>query len=114
MAASGSSSLQRLGIAFLRVVGGVVCLAHGSQKLFVLGFKSVAAIMLQLGIPLPLPSAVVVTLVEFLGGLGLVLGLRARWAAFFISIDMLVAVLAVHLRGGLFLDRKSTRLNSSH
>jgi len=105
MAANGSSSLQRLGIAFLRVVVGVVFLAHGWQKLFVLGFKSVAAIMLQLGIPLPLPSAVVVTLVEFLGGLGLVLGLRARWAAFFISIDMLVAVLAVHLRGGLFLPK---------
>ncbi len=105
MSASGSSSLQRLGIAFLRVVVGVVFLAHGWQKLFVLGFASVAGKMQQLGMPLPMPSAVVVTLVEFLGGLGLVLGLRARWAAFFISIDMLVAVLAVHLRGGLFLPR---------
>ena len=105
MAANGSSSLQRLGIAFLRVVVGVVFLAHGWQKLFVLGFASVARIMQQLGMPLPMPSAVVVTLVEFLGGLGLILGLRARWAAFFISIDMLVAVLAVHLRGGLFLPK---------
>ncbi len=105
MAANGSSSLQRLGIAFLRVVVGVVFLAHGWQKLFVLGFASVAGKMQQLGMPLPMPSAVVVTLVEFLGGLGLILGLRARWAAFFISIDMLVAVLAVHLRGGLFLPR---------
>jgi len=105
MAASGSSSLQRLGLAFLRVVVGVVFLAHGWQKLFVLGFASVAGKMQQLGMPLPMPSAVVVTLVEFLGGLGLVLGLRARWAAFFISIDMLVAVLAVHLRGGLFLPK---------
>ena len=105
MAPSGSSSLQRMGIAFLRVVVGVVFLAHGWQKLFVLGFASVAGKMQQLGMPLPMPSAVVVTLVEFLGGLGLVLGLRARWAAFFISIDMLVAVLAVHLRGGLFLPR---------
>jgi putative oxidoreductase len=94
-----------LGIAFLRVVVGVVFLAHGGQKLFVLGFASVAGKMQQLGMPLPVPSAVVVTLVEFLGGLGLILGLRARWAAFFISIDMLVAVLAVHLRGGLFLPR---------
>jgi putative oxidoreductase len=105
MAASGSSSLQRLGIAFLRVVVGVVFLAHGWQKLFVLGFAIVAGKMQQLGMPLPMPSAVVVTLVEFLGGLGLILGLRSRWAAFFISIDMLVAVLAVHLRGGLFLPR---------
>ncbi len=105
MAANGSSSLQRLGIAFLRVVVGVIFLAHGWQKLFVLGFTNVAGKMQQLGMPLPMPSAVVVTLVEFLGGLGLILGLRARWAAFFISIDMLVAVLAVHLRGGLFLPR---------
>lgn len=89
-------------IGFLRVVVGVVFIMHGGQKLFA-GFGYVAGLMQQSGIPFPMPAAVVVTLVEFLGGLALALGLFARWAAFFISMEMLVAVLVVHLRNGFFL-----------
>ena len=47
----------------------------------------------------------VVTLVEFFGGLALVLGLFTRWAAVLIACDMLVAVTVVHLRGGFFLPK---------
>jgi putative oxidoreductase len=101
---ANSSGAQAWAITFLRLVVGTVFVAHGAQK-FVMGFGNVAGFLGQLGIPFPLVSAVVVTLVEFLGGLGLVLGLFARWAAIFIAIDMLVAVLVVHLRGGLFLPK---------
>ena len=61
--------------------------------------------MQQLGIPLPQVAGVVVTLVEFFGGLALLLGLFARWAAVLIACDMLVAVTVVHLRGGFFLPK---------
>jgi putative oxidoreductase len=46
---------------------------------------------------------VVVGLVEFLGGLALLLGLLARYAAALLSIVMLVAMLRVHLPKGFFL-----------
>lgn len=87
----------------LRVVIGVVFLAHGGQKLFIWGFGGVAAFMGKIGVPAPMLAAVVVSLVEFLGGLALVLGLYAQWAAALLGVDMLVAILAVHLRGGFFL-----------
>ncbi len=94
---------QDWGIMFLRIVVGVVFLLHGGQKLFVYGFRGTAGFMGQIGIPLPFVAAVVVTLVEFLGGAALITGLGTRWAAILLAIDMLVAILAVHLKGGFFL-----------
>jgi putative oxidoreductase len=44
---------------------------------------------------------VVVTLVEFVGGILLITGLATRIPAALLVIDMLVAVLLVHLKHGL-------------
>lgn len=102
----GEDALERWhgwGITILRIALGVVFLAHGSQKLFVWGFGSVAAFMGKVGIPAPMLAAIVVTLVEFLGGLALVVGSFTRWAAALLAVDMLVAILTVHLKGGFFL-----------
>lgn len=98
-----ATALQEWGITVLRVVIGIVFLVHGSQKLFVWGFGAIAGFMGQAGIPVPLAAAVVVTAVEFLGGLALLFGVLTRWAAAFLAIDMLVAILVVHLKAGFFL-----------
>jgi len=95
--------LQGWGIAVLRVVVGMVFLVHGGQKLFVFGFGGVAAFLGQVGIPAPGLAAVILTAVEFLGGLALLLGLFTRWAAIPLAIVMLVAILTVHLKAGFFL-----------
>jgi len=87
----------------LRLAVGVVFLAHGGQKLFVVGFGNVAAFMGKIGIPAPMLAAIVVTVVEFFGGLALVLGSFTRWAAALLAINMLVAIMAVHLKAGFFL-----------
>jgi putative oxidoreductase len=99
---SNGASQQSWGLTVLRVIVGIVFLMHGGQKLFIYGFHGVAGMMATLGIPLPMISAVVVSLIEFLGGLALVAGLFARWAAALIAIDMVVAILAVHLKNGFF------------
>jgi len=96
-------TLETLGIAVLRVVVGIVFAMHGGQKLFVYHFSGVARGFAGMGIPLPDISAVVVTLVEFIGGLLLILGLFSRFAAWLLAIDMTVAIVAVHLRNGFFL-----------
>ncbi len=103
MNTNGLTPGQGWGIAILRVVVGIVFLVHGQQKLFTYGFNGVAGLMGQLGIPFPMLSAVVVTLVEFLGGLALILGFFTRWAATLLAINMLVAMAVVHLRVGFFL-----------
>ena len=104
MGGSNSASLHGWALAFLRVVVGAVFTMHGGQK-FSSGFQNVAGTMHQVGIPFPMLAAVVVTIVEFFGGIALALGLFTRWVAFLISIEMLVAVLKVHLWGGFFLPK---------
>ncbi|MGH7376481.1 MAG: DoxX family protein [Candidatus Methylomirabilales bacterium] len=103
MNGSGLTQRQGWGITVLRVVVGIVFLVHGGQKLFVFGFGGVANFLGQVGIPAPMLAAVVVTAVEFLGGLALLLGLFTRLAAIPLAINMLVAILTVHLKAGFFL-----------
>jgi len=95
----GSSSW---GLMILRVVVGGVFLAHGGHKLFVWGFSGVANFLGSVGIPLPSVAAVVLTLVELLGGAALVFGLLTRWAGLVLAIDMAVAILVVRMKGGFF------------
>ena len=93
------------GLLILRVAVGVVFLMHGGQKLFVFGLPGVAGMLTTLGIPAPSVAAVVLSLVEFVGGALLVIGLFTRYAAALIVIDMAVAILKVHLPNGFFLPR---------
>jgi putative oxidoreductase len=97
-----SNGQKSWGLTALRIVVGIVFLAHGYQKLFKFGFHGVAGMFAHMGIPLPGFFAVVVTLVEFVGGLLLIVGIATRAAAALIAVDMLVAVLAVHLKNGFF------------
>ncbi len=91
------------GITVLRLVVGAVFLMHGGQKLFVWGFAGVAGFLAKVGIPAPYLAAPILSLVEFLGGAVLVLGLYARVAAALLAVDMLVAILTYHLPHGFFM-----------
>jgi putative oxidoreductase len=97
-----SFGLQSWGLAVLRVTVGIVFLVHGYQKLFTFGFHGVAGMFGHMGIPLPAFFAVVVTLVEFVGGLLLIVGVATRIAAAFIAMYMLGAILFVHAKHGFF------------
>ena len=92
---------QSWGVAVLRVMVGIVFLAHGSQKLFVYGIQGFAGALGHLGLPAFL--APIVIGIEFLGGAALILGIGTRPAAAALAVEMLGAVLGVHLRGGFFL-----------
>jgi len=96
------SALARWGMVPLRIVLGAVFLMHGGQKLLVFGLSGTADIMGKLGLPLPTLSAAVVIAAEVLGGLAVLGGLYARWAAAALAIEMLVAIPVARMHGGFF------------
>jgi putative oxidoreductase len=94
-------------ITILRLVLGVIFSAHGAQKMLGwfggYGFSGTMGFFThQMGIPAPF--AFLAICAEFLGGLGLIIGLLGRIAAFGIICDMLVAVSLVHLQNGFFMN----------
>jgi putative oxidoreductase len=95
-----ASAYSEWGLTFLRLVVGAVFLRHGLLKL--LGFHAAVGLFEAMHMPLPFLSAVVVTLVEVLGGAAILLGLFPRLAAALIAIDMLVAVLVVYFKPTFF------------
>lgn len=86
----------------LRIVVGGIFIVHGAQKLFVFGFPGVAKFLGGLGFHPAMFWAVVVSLVEFLGGIAILAGFMTRWAALLIAIEMVVAILRVNLARGFY------------
>lgn len=94
------------GVMVVRVALGAVMFPHGAQK--VLGWfggygfgPTLDAFVTQMGIPVPL--ALLAFAAEFLGGLGLIVGLLGRVAAFGVLSVMVVAA-TTHLQNGFFMN----------
>jgi putative oxidoreductase len=87
------------GLAVLRVILGAIFVFHGFDKLFG-GIEATAGFFGMVGIPAPVASAWLVGLVEFVGGLALIAGFRARVAAALLVPTMLVAIATVHGANG--------------
>ena len=96
------NGLQSWGLTVLRVVVGLVFFMHGYQKLFKTHIPGVTGFFGHLGIPFPAVFAVVVTLLEFVGGILLIAGVATRVVAALLAIDILVAMLTVHMKNGFF------------
>jgi putative oxidoreductase len=94
------------GLFFIRLALGVVFFAHGAQKVLGWfggpGLSATVGGMAHMGIPAALGYIAAFT--EFLGGLGLIFGVLARLSALGIFIEMIVAVLKVHLANGFFMS----------
>ena len=92
-------------LAILRVVVGIVFMAHGYQKFFTMGIEGVAGWFASLGVPLPALAAPAIATLELAGGAALIAGLFARPIAFLLMCDVLTALFLVHLGNGFFAPR---------
>jgi putative oxidoreductase len=98
-------------LTILRVVLGVVFLAHGSQKMLGLfggfGFHATMGFFTHMGMPAPVALLIICT--EFFGGLGLIVGLLTRIASLGIAGLMIGAIFMVHLQNGFFMNWMGTQ-----
>jgi putative oxidoreductase len=94
-------------IAILRLILGVVFFAHGAQKALGwfggYGFSGTMGFFTNV-MHIPAPLAFLAICAEFLGSIGLLVGLLSRVAAFGIACNMLVAVIMVHRQFGFFAN----------
>ena len=94
-------------ITVARLVLGMVFFAHGAQKMLGwfggYGFTGTMNFFTQM-MHIPAPFAFLAICAEFFGGLGLIVGLLGRVAAFGIAMNMLVAILMVHIHYGFFVN----------
>jgi len=94
-----------IALTVLRVIAGVTFIAHGAQKLFVMGLPGITGGFAQMGIPAPAVMAPFITFLEIFGGIALVFGLLTRLAALGLAFDMVGAMAFVHLKNGFFLPQ---------
>ena len=89
-----------------RLTLAIVFFAHGAQKVFGWfggpGFRG--AIQYFAGLHIPAVFAVLAIAAEFLGSLGLFVGLGTRLAALGLAVNMAVAVITVHAANGFFMN----------
>ena len=83
-----------------RLIIGVVFAIHGSQKMFgAFGGPGLAHVVHMMG-----PLGYLVSIGEFFGGLGLIVGFLSRFSAASITVIMLGAIATVHGKNGFFMN----------
>lgn len=98
-----SAPASDIGLLLARVILGIVMFAHGYQKMLINGIGRTTDGFENLSIPLAIVSASFVTLVEFAGGVLMILGALTTLVCVLMSIVMVGAAVFVHIPKGIFL-----------
>lgn len=96
---SGNDGRHRWVLVALRLVVGYGFIAHGMAK-WSSGPAKFGNLLHVIGVPLPVPTAWVVTFVEIFGGLAIFVGAFVAIASIPLIMSMLVAMFTVSLRYG--------------
>lgn len=94
-----------LAMLLARVALGVVLVAHGAQKFFTYGMAGTTESFSGMGIPAPQAAALFAGIVELVGGAGLILGAATSVIGLLVVLDMVGALVLVHLSNGVFVEQ---------
>jgi len=98
---------QSLSVVPLRLVAGILFIAHGAQKLFAwfggYGLEGTGQWMESIGLAPGYLMALMAGSAEFFGGLLLIIGFLTRPTSFVLAITMVVAIFSFHIDNGLFM-----------
>jgi putative oxidoreductase len=94
-------------LTLMRLILGIIFFAHGAQKVLGwfggFGFSGTMNMFTNM-LHVPAVFAFLAMMAEFLGGIGLILGLLARVGAFGIAVNMAMAIALLHHKFGLFMN----------
>ena len=93
------TSAREWAVLALRLVVGYGFLAHGIAK-WARGPEAFGRLLHLIGVPFPVATAWVVTLVEIFGGIAILVGLGVVFASVPLIASMFVAMLTLHRRYG--------------
>jgi len=95
--------MTSLALLIARIGLGIVFLAHGWQKFDEMGVEGVGAGFAKMGVPAPELAAYFSTFVELIGGAALLIGAFTAVAGVLLVLDMLGALLFIHIDKGVFV-----------
>lgn len=91
----------------LRLIAGIIFMAHGGQKLFAWfgghGLEGTGQWMESIGLTPGFIMAILAGSAEFFGGVLLIIGLLTRPTSLILAFTMIVAIFSVHINNGLFM-----------
>ena len=93
------------GLLVLRVVIGVIFIAHGYLKFFKMGMGGTIGFMTQIGVPAPTLIAWFVTFAELIGGIALILGIFTLPVGLALAVDVGGAIWYAKRGGGLLAPK---------
>ena len=102
-------TLLDVSLLIVRVIVGVIFAVHGGQKVMgMFGEPGAEKIIAMLGVG---PLGYLVVIGEFLGGIGIIIGLLCRFSAASNIVIMLGAIVMVHGKNGFLLQNQGYEYN---
>lgn len=98
-----NTTLTAAGLTILRVVTGLIFVAHGWQKYSEFTIAGTQESFAGMGVPMASLAAPVVATLELVGGAALIVGVLTRIFAALLSLNMLGALILVHAAAGFYV-----------
>jgi putative oxidoreductase len=94
------ASWRDIAYTALRVIVGYILLMHGWLKVGTFGLAGVSGFMAKAGLEPASAFAVAAMFLETIGAICIIIGLLTRFFAAALAIELLIGLLAVHLKAG--------------